>query len=295
MNNTSLFLQTHDYACWCGQQAGRIYCRQSFGRRPFLVFRCGACGTHRVLPRVLADQTAADALYNQYAAPSDPGDLTKFAEHQLQRMAATGVEFLPGQTVLEVGCGTGVNVEAICARFQCSGMGIDVDRRRIELARSRAKRVEFESGLFEADKVSRRFDHVISSAVIEHVIDPIEFLRQHSAVLVPGGSLWVLTPNASSLSYRFLRSWWRELLSLGEHIYLFTPDSLVACARRAGLEPVKLASDFDFVRIKVNFGGAKAGLVTLWSAYRELVKRVSARAANGRQGDILFAHFRKPK
>ena len=149
--------------------------------------------------------------------------------------------------------------------------------------------------LFDGAKLGEKYDVIISSAVIEHVVDPPGFLKQFHPALADDGSLFLLTPNAGSLNYRLLRSWWRELLSIGEHIYLFTPGSLESCAGRAGFELIKLSSDFDWASPKFRANGFRNLLISLWAAYREWVKRFSSRLASPQTGDILYAHFRKAR
>ena len=288
------FLQTHDYPCWCGQTSSKLFCKQMFGRRHFAALECAACGTHRVLPKALPNQNAAETLYNEYEGPDVcDADRDRVGNKMLGRLAATEITFAKGKRVLDVGCGSGVLVERIGQQFGCACQGIDVDRRRIEKARALSKFASFECGLFDSASVKEPYDVLISSAVIEHVTDPVDFLRQLRMALAEGGSLFLLTPNASSLNYRLLRSWWRELLSIGEHIYLFTPESLEQCAKKAGFELVKAASDFDWYWPRMHFNGLRPSAITLWGCYRELVKHVAARLASPVTGDILYAHFRK--
>jgi len=258
------------------------------------VLECNACRTHRILPKALNDQTSAQVLYNEYLGHDlYDSDREKFGQKMLKRLAETGIPFAKGKKVLDVGCGSGALLEAICQQFGCIGKGIDVDSRRIEKARTCSKLAVFECGLFDARNVKECYDILISSAVIEHVIDPPSFLKQLNVTLADGGSLFLLTPNASSLNYRLLRTWWRELLSIGEHIYLFTPEILEQCAKCAGFELVQISSDFDCCSPRLGFGGLKNTAVSVWALYREFVKRVSVRLASARTGDILYAHFRK--
>src|SRR5258708_33901355 len=125
----------------------------------------------------------------------------------LKRLNETRITFAKGKKVLDVGCGSGVLLETICQQFGCVGKGIDVDSRRIEKARAHSKLAVFECGLFDATNVKDRYDVLTSSAVIEHIVDPPGFLKQLNLTLAEGGSLFLLTPNASSLNYRLLRSW----------------------------------------------------------------------------------------
>lgn len=295
MSRVTEFIREHDFSCWCGEKSASLVCKQLFGRRPFAVLRCQGCGTHRILPRALQDQSAAEKLYNTYENPGVVAQEEKaFVEKMFGRFTEVDLQFQPKSRVLDVGCGNGCLLDAICRSFDCTGKGVDVDQRRIQTALNRHGPAQFECGLFDASKVDLQYDVVISSAVIEHVIDPVGFLKQLAAGLRPGGSLFLLTPNASSLNYRLLRSWWRELLSIGEHIYLFTPESLAGCAEKAGLGLVKESSDFDWGHLRLDFGSARNAAVTAWAAYCQSVKRFASLVASKRSGDILYAHFRKP-
>jgi cyclopropane fatty-acyl-phospholipid synthase-like methyltransferase len=246
------------------------------------------------LPSALIGQSSAQTLYNEYTGLDfSDVDAGQFQANMLKRLQTIRVDFAPGKKVLDVGCGNGVLLHTICKQFGCAGTGIDLDQRRIDNARTRFPNVRFECGLFEAGKTSEKYDIILSTAVIEHVVDPLNFLKQFHSALGDDGSLFLLTPNARSLNYRLLRSWWRELLSIGEHIYLFTPESLELCANEAGFHLVKYSSDFDRASLRLRTGGLREWLISAWSCYCEGVKRLSGLLATHRTGDILFAHFKK--
>jgi len=260
-----------------------------------LVLECQGCGTHRILPKVLQHQAAAENLYNEYIVPDvNDADRSKVGQKMLGRLSATGFRLHPGLKILDIGCGSGVLLETLCRECGCVGKGIDVDRRRIERARAHCPRASFECGLFEARNIKETVDAVTSVAVIEHVVDPPAFLKEIGQILAPGGSLFLLTPNAASLSYRILGSWWRELLSIGEHIYLFTPTSLERCAKSAGFELVSARSDFDLSPLcRIQFDTPRNAAIGLWAFYCELVKRLCKFLASDLNANLLYAHFRK--
>jgi 2-polyprenyl-3-methyl-5-hydroxy-6-metoxy-1,4-benzoquinol methylase len=284
----------HDYPCWCEHTEAKMICKQMFGRRPFVVLECRHCRTQRILPRALADESAARELYNEYASGGlFTTDLDQVEKKMFPRLQQVGIAISRESRVLDVGCGSGSLLNAICRRFECAGLGVDIDKRRIEAARSQSSGARFECGFYDPEPCAGQFDIVISNAVIEHVVAPCAFLREMGRALRPGGSMFVLTPNASSLSYRILRSWWRELLSIGEHIYLFTPESLAACARQAGLEQVQMGSAYDPAAVSLGFGSPREFFVGIWGTYRETVKRLASKVSTAKDGDILYAHFTK--
>ncbi len=292
MNPIDQFVQRNRYPCWCGEAAGSLYCSQSFGRRPFAVLRCPSCGTLRILPKALSESADAVELYNTYAAPRlSPEQVERIAARELARFLKVGCDPRPGMRVLDVGCGEGLLLEEVCRDFRCEGRGIDVDQRRIAAARECRTHAQFECGLFEPGAITERFDLVISQAVIEHVVDPVGFLVGLASVLAPGGALYVLTPNGASRTFSILRSWWRDLLSIDEHIYLFTPESLARCAGQAGLEVAASDSGHDLAWPTIALGSPREVLITGWALYRELVKRACALVGGSARGDILFARL----
>lgn len=67
---------------------------------------------------------------------------------------------------------------------------------------------------------SDAFDHVCSSHLIEHFVDPEHHVREVSRVLAPGGTAFFITPNAPA---DFENPY---------HVYLFEPDDLRAMLGR---------------------------------------------------------------
>lgn len=290
------FIEQHDYPCWCGSMDHKVYSGNLSNSHPFAALRCTECNTQRILPRALETEEDANELYNSCKiTQQEETMLLAGASACMDRIIDTGASFMCGQTVLDIGCGYGHLIELICSTHGCTGLGIDTDERKINRARERNHAsVSYESKLFNPGEITQKFDFVISCAVVEHVIDPVSFIRSHADALKPGGSLILLTPNADSLNYRILRSWWRELLSLGEHIYLFTPDSLNRCATEAGLDHATYVTGHDYFRPSLKISSMKAALITAWSFYREACKRICSVIGDQRNGDIICAHFKKP-
>jgi SAM-dependent methyltransferase len=100
-------------------------------------------------------------------------------------------------TVLDVGCGEGYGT-AILARSGLAVTGVDVERSVIEAAvRSYAESgAEFRQMTSEEIPFDAgNFDCVTAFHVIEHVEDPILFVRELARVLKPEGRAIVTTPN----------------------------------------------------------------------------------------------------
>lgn len=140
---------------------------------------------------------------------------------------------VPGGEVLDVGCGGG----AFLAGARSLGwrvVGVEPDRRAVEVARV-ARGLDVRAGTLEEQRFAAdRFDAVTSSHVIEHVHDPLGFLRECGRVLKPGGRIVVVTPNTESLGRRRLGAAWIGL-DPPRHLHLFSCATMRRLAVRAGL------------------------------------------------------------
>ena len=100
--------------------------------------------------------------------------------------------------VLDVGCGTGVNVTIPLANAGYSVMGLDFDPASIDRARQLARglrNIEFICGPVESLQSQQPFHVVICSEVLEHLQNPDVLVRQIAAALKDGGLLLVTVPN----------------------------------------------------------------------------------------------------
>ncbi len=115
------------------------------------------------------------------------------------------VEFVPeGSRVLDIGCATGFMGEYLKKRKKCFVIGIEHAKDEA----SQASKVL--DGVIEGDvediktlnKVKQKFDVIIASALIEHLKNPRQFLKNIKKLLVPSGFVVVTTPNIVHWSIR---------------------------------------------------------------------------------------------
>lgn len=94
-----------------------------------------------------------------------------------------------GRTVLDVGCGEGYGAALLAASAE-RVIGTDrSEATRVAAARHRSANLAFR------EQCDERFDLVACCQVIEHVPDPVGFLRDLAARVAPGGTLVVTMPN----------------------------------------------------------------------------------------------------
>lgn len=139
------------------------------------------------------------------------------------------------QTVLDIGCGDGRFVYAAAARG-IDASGIDHSERLVRLGNERHAGSRLSRTSIEEFQAARRtFDAVTLFEVIEHVPHPLELLRTAAAVVRPGGSVIVSTPNR--LGY----PWGRHPMDRPpHHLTRWTPQTLRTALERVGLHDVRI-------------------------------------------------------
>lgn len=164
---------------------------------------------------------------------------------------------------------------ATAAEHGWRATGVELDPRAVEVARTQVPDAAILEGTIEAIPTGPgepRFDAIVAIHVIEHVTDPLAFLRAIAAWLAPGGRVLIATPNLGSLEARLLGSSWDWAVPPA-HLHLFDRDGLARLFDRAGFEA-------DLVRTG---RGPSAGLVeqSARTAMRSALALAGRRRAGG--------------
>jgi ubiquinone/menaquinone biosynthesis C-methylase UbiE len=130
--------------------------------------------------------------------------VTRGKEKDFRRFVADLVELRPGETVLDVGCGTGTQAliakEAVGAAGRVCG--IEPSLKMIAYARRKAARrglvVDLQPGVIEQlDYPDQSFEVIFCLIVMHHLPDEtkLQGLKEMARVLKPGGRLLVVDSN----------------------------------------------------------------------------------------------------
>ena len=151
----------------------------------------------------------------------------------------------PGARVLNAGCGEGKTLRLVLSRrpdLQCYGVDFS------DVGALLPSGVSFTQGsVEELDTLYAEnfFDAVICQHVIEHLIQPLALMRGISAVLKPGGVLFVETPNWTRIFVPFSTLFfWNDYT----HVHVFTPFSMrrLLIEHRFAPSLVKTVSSFQW-------------------------------------------------
>ncbi|OYV40862.1 MAG: bifunctional 3-demethylubiquinol 3-O-methyltransferase/2-polyprenyl-6-hydroxyphenol methylase [Rhodospirillales bacterium 20-64-7] len=152
--------------------------------------------------------------------------------------------------ILDVGCGAGLLAEAL-AKGGADVLGLDAAAAAIAAAEAHAAgqnlRLAYRAGSAEAlvDE-GQKFPVITALEVIEHVAEPVGFLRTLGALLEPGGLLFISTLNRTPQSLviaKFGAEYVLRMLPVGTHDWkrFVTPAELGRHCREAGLRLAETA------------------------------------------------------
>ncbi len=213
----------------------------------FDICECDICCVSWSAP-LLADEKIYDAIYKDVTRvpgyhryyvlaeaiekSSDPLGLiarTEDCYHAVAQALATEKKLHPDMRVAEVGCGQGYLTYSL-AKSGLDIVGIDISENAIGRARSRFGEHYFRGTLQEwvQHNQGQRPTHVICTELIEHIQDPVGFLRGILDSLAPGGKLIVTTPHKHAGTHQVwdtdlppVHLWWfsrQSMQKIGEEI-----------------------------------------------------------------------------
>jgi 2-polyprenyl-3-methyl-5-hydroxy-6-metoxy-1,4-benzoquinol methylase len=179
------------------------------------------------------------ALYSQLDDPDyEAGRETR--QLQMRWLLEQALSAHPSATsLLDVGAGTGLMVIEAKKR-ELAAVGVEPSHSLVASGRRinhLSDRELLQGTIPHASLSSDRFDMVCLIDVIEHVADPVCFLRDAADRLSPGGLCVIVTPDVSSAAAKTLgKRWWHFRLA---HVGYFDAHSMTLAAKSARLYVTK--------------------------------------------------------
>jgi 2-polyprenyl-3-methyl-5-hydroxy-6-metoxy-1,4-benzoquinol methylase len=137
--------------------------------------------------------------------------------------------------VLEVGCGAG-GILSVFRDNGCEVIGLDFDDDYLEVARQNG--ITTVTGSLDKLAIKDKYDLIILSHVLEHIIEPAEFLGTLIEHLEDTGVIYIEVPSLNNVSeggyeYDLLRYWQNA------HCIHFTVATLNLLCKIVGLQSIK--------------------------------------------------------
>ncbi len=203
------------------------------------IVRCRACGLHYLFPR--PREECVRRIYGAESYFSGDGgggyeDYRSQASHLketfrrfLRKLDAGG---LTGGGVADIGCGLGYLLEEASPFFSVR-MGTELCREAAEAVSEICDGVVC-GGAAEMAATGNRFRLVVSVGVLEHVYEPVSFLKECGRLAVDDGAVVLVTPDMQGPWRRLLGKRWPSL-KLPEHIAFYDRKTLADLGTRAGM------------------------------------------------------------
>ncbi|HMK45598.1 MAG TPA: class I SAM-dependent methyltransferase [Methanocella sp.] len=215
--------------CVCCGAATITYTRALKDGEQGLLAACGDCGHLTIISPGPLDYGGEEyeASYHGSRAPAKI-----FADAiPLARKRAAGMKsHLQGARTLDIGCAAGSFLSAAMEAGAACAEGMEMnDELRAFVARSHTAYKKFDQ-----IPTSARFDIITLFRVLEHIDDPLPFLRSVSELLAPGGLVVIDVPSSEMLALRHStgdRRWFYHRA----HRQYFTRRSIDQLMARAGI------------------------------------------------------------
>ncbi|UCC94932.1 MAG: class I SAM-dependent methyltransferase [Candidatus Omnitrophota bacterium] len=217
------------------------------------IVRCSECGHIYINPIPMDKEQRS--LYKDYHSALDTPDEERYMKridgwfnepkgpYQFTLRIIEGESGFSGKYVLDVGCGPGRFLYE-CHKRGALVTGVDFNLQAARLAKKYFNldiiSKSFEQAVDEGDLGQSSFDIIFAFEVIEHMQKPIEFLNALYQLLVPGGLLFISTPNFY-LYYSMGKSA-AVVRQCPEHINFFEPPSLERYLKQCHLDVVDITT-----------------------------------------------------
>jgi 2-polyprenyl-3-methyl-5-hydroxy-6-metoxy-1,4-benzoquinol methylase len=244
-------------------------------KKDLTLARCNRC---TMIFRKNVPAEMAGEYYNNLGTPFylSPEKLeSDYASVRFDRELRLFQKFCMEGRVLDVGCSTGAFLHQLKSRGNYQVTGTDISRPALEYARGRGVEIIGDSFL-EHDFEGERFDAITFWAVMEHLLEPKQFLKKAAALIKPGGVCFVLVPNLKSLAVRLSGAKYRYIFP--QHVNYFTADTLREFASTENFQIIRRGSmHFNPIVIWQDVRGAgafvpdeeRAALLKRTTAYKQ--------------------------
>lgn len=251
----------------------------NFIRKDYKVVKCNDCGSYYIYPQIdFIDKEWAELYNSEYFAAQTNWLIRKRAKELRQRFdkAQTYLKNSNQLNFLDVGTGEGRTlIEGVKRGWNVTG--VDIVDNRINEAKENP--IKFISGKFlEIELPENHFDFVFLDSVLEHVLQPVEYLNKIKNIMKPNGILYLGVPNEDCL-FNVVRKAVFTLTGQSDiseklkpfdspyHVVGFNYHSLNFIINKAGLK-IKLLRNFgrkfDFLSNPINTKAFWTGLFFLF-------------------------------
>ncbi len=213
----------------------------------YSIKRCLSCSVI-FLPNIIEDHN----LYYEsqsYREEVDGiiSDVEYFLLHdgeQTRHLGITGTSIFRNKIVTDIGCGAGSFLDIIKG-YAKETIGVEPST----IYRNSLQKRGYLSYPYVQDALvekENRVEVAVSFSVLEHVEDPLTFLKEIYKLLSPGGKLILSTPNADDILLSALPEVYPQFFYRKAHLWYFNQNSLLKILKFSGFSGIKIIPHHRF-------------------------------------------------
>jgi len=219
----------------CGGESYRkvhYFKEWNIGRVPVkevTIVQCSKCKVRRRMPAILDDyEEEYHATYVNQNKAIHPHQLSHFADLMMARLR----QFYEKEVrFLDVGCSTGRALQ-LARTIGFDAIGLDYSKWASNYCSNLGFETRCGSLIGQWDE-AEQFHVIHCSHTIEHVPDPVAYLREMFRLIKPRGQLMIACPNYASIHRILLRERW-PVWYLDSHLWQFTKYQVERMLRDSG-------------------------------------------------------------
>ena len=261
------------------------------------IYKCNMCGISRIDENDAFEQKNYES--NTYREEMEQGvSVDSFYSHadpiQIHHLDAFWPFSFRNKIVADVGCGAGSFIDHI-AGLASKVIAIEPTKMYHDSLTDRGYQV-FSYANEAKTKFNNSVDITVSFQVIEHVENPIQFLKEIYLLLKKGGKLILATPNHDDILMKLLPQSFPSFFYRRAHRWYFDEESLLYCLKQSGFKNIDVRHKHTFgisntlawLRDKkpqgnIQLSGIDRSADVLWKDYLE----------SSKQADTLFVMAEK--
>ncbi|HXI13146.1 MAG TPA: class I SAM-dependent methyltransferase [Thermoanaerobaculia bacterium] len=194
----------------------------------YRMVRCNRCGLVRADPVASNEELAELYAGSQFDYAAEVPALQRTYGRYFRRARALAGNL---ESVLEIGAGNGFFLEVVCDEGVANVRGIEPSTAAIAAARADIQPRLVADVLRPDIFPPESFDLICAFQVLDHVPDPLDFVRQCHALLRPRGLVLLLMHDVESWSARLMGE--RSPIIDIEHTYLYSRTTIAKLLERA--------------------------------------------------------------
>lgn len=227
--------------------------RSIYTDKPYDLVECNGC--HNIVTMPVSDEKTLEQLYSSiylYPVHKIVSGEKKYRARGLAKIIRDAAKH-SHRNILEIGCMYGCLLDELKGEFTVTG--VEFGDEPVAECRARGLNVYNASisSYLKDNGEQNRFDVIVLSHVMEHLLKPGDYLQQFQKILNPNGLVIIAVPAHDSINAKLFKHYW-GWWQVPVHINHFHAPSMARLAERSGFSVERvLHNGGDSLMILLNF------------------------------------------